>query len=155
MDYYIIKDNRRQGPYPLEQLKEYGLTRDTMVWREGLDGWTEAANVDELAGLAAAATPPPFGNAETGRTAAQRPPMPKTWLAESIIVTLLCCLPLGIVGIVYSTQVENNYLMGNYKIAEYKSRQARNMVLIGAGLTAAVAILYFAFMAVMALISIA
>ena len=25
---------------------------------------------------------------------------PKTWLVESILVTLFCCLPFGIVGIV-------------------------------------------------------
>ena len=30
---------------------------------------------------------------------------PKTWMAESILVTILCCLPFGIIGIVNAAKV--------------------------------------------------
>ena len=31
---------------------------------------------------------------------------PKNWLVESILVTLFCCLPLGIAGIINASKVE-------------------------------------------------
>lgn len=153
MDYYIIKDNRRQGPYSIEYLRETGLTQDTKVWREGLDGWTVAADVAELAEFALPAAPPPVDALQDSKAEATRPPMPKTWLAESIVVTLLCCIVFGVIAIVYSSQVESNYLQGNYEMAEYKSRQARNMVLWGIGIGAGVAVLYIGFIVMGALLS--
>ena len=153
MDYYIIKDNRRQGPYSIEYLRETGLTQDTKVWREGLDGWTVAADVAELAEFALPAAPPPVDAPQDSKAAATRPPMPKTWLAESIVVTLLCCIVFGVIAIVYSSQVESNYLQGNYEMAEYKSRQARNMVFWGIGIGAGVAVLYIGFIVMGALLS--
>lgn len=145
MDYYIITDNQRHGPYDIEQLKTIGLTRSTKVWREGLDEWTDAADVPELAALAAPDFTPPTDTAGRDYPKPIRPPMPKTWLVESIVVTLLCCLVFGIIAIVYSTQVESNYISGNYEMAEYKSRQARNMVLWAVGIWAAMAIIYLGF----------
>jgi len=35
----------------------------------------------------------------------QKPP--KSWLVESILVTLFCCLPFGIAGIVNASRVES------------------------------------------------
>ena len=35
------------------------------------------------------------------------PPRPKTWLIESILATLFCCLPFGIVGIVNAARVNS------------------------------------------------
>ena len=153
MEYYIVKDNRSQGPLSLEYLKENGLLPETRVWREGLDGWTAAKNVPELAEAIRNAAPPPVGPPDgTERAAQQKPPMPKTWLAESIIVTLLCCLPFGIVALIYSTQVESNYIMGNYDMAQMKSSQAKNMILWGIGCGAACVILYVVFLVSVALI---
>ena len=34
---------------------------------------------------------------------------PKTWLVESILVTLFCCLPFGVVAIVNSSKVESHF----------------------------------------------
>ena len=45
-------------------------------------------------------------------------PCPKTWLAESILSTIFCCVPFGIVGIVYAAQVSSNYHAGRYEEAE-------------------------------------
>lgn len=55
---------------------------------------------------------------------------PKTWLLESILATLLCCLPFGIVGIVYASRVESNWYAGNRDIALSSSRTARTWTLI-------------------------
>lgn len=49
---------------------------------------------------------------------------PKTWLAESILVTLFCCLPFGIVGIVNASKVSTFFAMGNYDMARQASANA-------------------------------
>src|SRR3546814_12888831 len=45
------------------------------------------------------------------------PARPKNWLVESILVTLFCCLPFGIVGIVYAASVHGKYDAGQYNEA--------------------------------------
>ena len=61
----------------------------------------------------------------------QQPPMepcPPTYLALSIIVTVLCCLPFGIVGIIKSSNVSKEYAAGNYAKAKDASKQASRMM---------------------------
>ncbi|MES2882212.1 MAG: CD225/dispanin family protein, partial [Bacteroidota bacterium] len=40
------------------------------------------------------------------------PQQPKNWLVESILVTIFCCLPFGIVGIVNAAQVNSKFAAG-------------------------------------------
>ena len=56
---------------------------------------------------------------------------PKTWLVESILVTLFCCLPFGIVGIIYATKIEEEYNSGKYQQALQHSIQAKKWTLLG------------------------
>ncbi len=146
MDYYVIRNNKRQGPFTIEQLQEAGLTRTTKVWREGLADWTNAADVKELAEMATADAPPPVTTPQEEANRREPQPMPKTWLAESILVTLLCCPPFGIAAIVFASQVESMYCLGNYEMAEHKSAQARKMVLWGFGLGLVLIVGYFGFL---------
>ena len=53
----------------------------------------------------------------------QRPP--KTWLVESILVTLFCCLPFGIAGIVNSSKVESRFYAGDIDGANQASSNAK------------------------------
>ena len=53
---------------------------------------------------------------------------PKNYLVESILATVLCCLPLGIVGIVYATQVNTKYDVGDYEGAIKASKDAKKWV---------------------------
>ena len=48
-----------------------------------------------------------------------------TYLAHSIIVTLLCCWPFGIVGIVYAAKVGTMQATGYYEEAAAASDKAR------------------------------
>lgn len=52
------------------------------------------------------------------------PVRPKNWLVESILATIFCCLPLGIVGIVFASQVNSKYDIGDYMGAEKASKDA-------------------------------
>lgn len=49
---------------------------------------------------------------------------PKTWMVESILVLIFCCLPFGIVGVVYASKVSGLYAAGHYAEAEQASLDA-------------------------------
>ena|ERR1700733_10300267 len=51
-------------------------------------------------------------------------PQPKNWLVESILVTIFCCLPFGIAGIVFASQVNSKYQSGDYAGALQASKDA-------------------------------
>lgn len=57
---------------------------------------------------------------------------PKNWLVESILVTLFCCLPLGIVGIINAAGVEGKFMRGDIAGAEKSAATAKQMVMISA-----------------------
>lgn len=52
------------------------------------------------------------------------PVRPKNWLVESILATIFCCLPLGIVGIVFASQVNSKFDAGDYQGALRASKDA-------------------------------
>lgn len=58
-------------------------------------------------------------------------PPPKNWLVESILVTLFCCLPFGIVGIINASSVNTKYAAGDYAGAQHASEQAGKWTKIG------------------------
>jgi hypothetical protein len=53
-------------------------------------------------------------------------PMPPTYLWQSIAVTILCCLPLGILAVIFATRVESRWQNGDYEGALHASKTARN-----------------------------
>ena len=55
----------------------------------------------------------------------QKPQRPNSYLALAIISTILCCLPTGIVSIIYATQVNSAYEDGNYDKALSASKNAK------------------------------
>jgi uncharacterized membrane protein (DUF485 family) len=61
-----------------------------------------------------------------------QPQRPANYLAVAIITTILCCLPAGIVSIVYSTKVNTEYDSGNYDAAERASRNAKTWAIVSA-----------------------
>jgi hypothetical protein len=68
---------------------------------------------------------------------------PKTWLVESILVTLFCCLPFGIVGIVNAANVESRFRTGDIAGAERASREAGRWTKIGFFVGLGFIVLYF------------
>ncbi len=56
--------------------------------------------------------------------------MPTTYLWQSIVVTLLCCLPFGIAGIVYANKVSDLYIMGRLEEAQNASRKAKTWTIV-------------------------
>lgn len=75
----------------------------------------------------------------------QQPKRPNNYLALAIISTILCCLPAGIVSIVYSTKVNSLYEDGKYDEAERASKNAKTWGLVSIGLAVVGLVLYFIF----------
>ena len=253
--YYIIDGSGKQsGPFPVENLRQHGITPQTYVWCEGMgDNWKKACEVAELAVLfapqpqsnttqpigqnppiqaGAATTPinpaasgantqwqPQQPQAQQPRTTwgqqqpgaqqpgawpqqpqqprawqpqqpgtwqqpqqpqqpaawqQQRPGMPAGWqqpqpgmpgqqgpvnpgfqnnpgpgmrkpdnyLVWTILSTVLCCIPVGAVGIYYSSQVDSAWNRGDYSGAMRNSENAKTYAIISACIGIVVGFIY-------------
>ena len=70
------------------------------------------------------------------------------YLVHAIVVTVLCCLPFGIVAIVYAAQVNGKLAAGDYDGALEASRKARTWCWVSFGVGLAFAFAYAAYMLV-------
>lgn len=59
------------------------------------------------------------------------PTVVPNYLVQAILVTLCCCLPLGIVSIIFATQVNTKLAVGDVAGAMESSRQAKLFAWIG------------------------
>jgi interferon-induced transmembrane protein len=62
------------------------------------------------------------------------PVKPDNNLVGAILSTLCCCLPFGIVSIVYAAQVNAKYSGGDYDGAEDSARKSRTWMWWGIGI---------------------
>lgn len=72
-------------------------------------------------------------------------PKPENYLVQSILITLCCCLPLGIVAIVFSAQVDSKWSAGDYAGAIEASENAKKWGWIAFGLGIAGIVLWLVF----------
>jgi len=71
-----------------------------------------------------------------------KPPRPDSYLALAIISTIICCLPLGIVSIIYATKVNSLYADGNYDEAIRASKNAKTWGLVSVGVAVVGLLIY-------------
>ena len=79
----------------------------------------------------------------------QRPPKPDNYLVWAILSTLFCCLPLGIVSIVYSSKVDGLYNAGDYAGAQNAADNAKKFAMWGAIAGIVGVVLYILFFVVL------
>lgn len=91
-----------------------------------------------------------FGTPAPAPTNSNQPP--KNWLLESILVSLFCCLPLGVVGVVNAMKVESRFYAGDIETAEKASEDAKKWTIIAA-ITGAVLGFIYGIIALIGLIS--
>ena len=64
MKYFIVENSKQSGPFSIYELKDKGITSETLVWGEGMTDWTPAWKVDELRAFLFntkdTSTPPPL-----------------------------------------------------------------------------------------------
>ena len=153
MEYWIVINDERIGPLTFEELKGYDLKADTPVWYAGLEDWIQADQVAELAELlnsegadieentedeatevvdaesVSESEPEP---AEPVMAVEEKPlrPCPPSYLVWAVLVVVLCCAPLGIPAIIYSSQVKTKYNKGDYSGARKASERAALWVIL-------------------------
>lgn len=151
MEYWIIVNEERVGPLTIEALKEYDLKADTPVWYVGLEDWIQANQVAELAELLNNEVTETDENFNTEATEIvetesvpeseqEQPvmavekktlrPCPPSYLVWAVLVIVLCCAPLGIPAIIYSSQVKTKYNNGDYSGARKASERAALWVIL-------------------------
>lgn len=57
---------------------------------------------------------------------------PDNYLVLAVLSTVLCCMPLGIVSIIKSSNVNKKWAMGDYEGAQKASRDAKKYAIYGA-----------------------
>ena len=146
--YFFTDGTNKFGPFTLDELKEKNISRETLVWFQELNDWKSAGEIPELSELFIY-TPPPLekelttknnSNMENQNFNQNQPP--KTWLLESILVTLFCCLPFGIVGIVNAAKVESRFYAGDIEGAKRASQEAGKWTKVSFWIGIAVGVIY-------------
>lgn len=136
--YWIIVDGNPQGPFSPEELAARSdFSASLPVWYNGLPDWTTVDRLAELAALLPAAVAPeepvmhqqprpePQPQSAWVRMPAQpAEPCPATNLGWNIAATLCCCLPAGIIGIIFSMQVQRRWMQGDIEGARKASDNA-------------------------------
>lgn len=149
MKYYIVENNQPVGPFEVDELVAKGVKATDLVWCEGMSQWTPASEVAEVIAQinatdgavppAASCQPPVFVQPQAPESPEsqyatqvkpEQMPMPNTWLVFSILVTLFCCVPLGLVAVVKAAKVETLWRNGQYEEAKWASDGARKWALI-------------------------
>jgi hypothetical protein len=160
VQYYYASYGQSVGPLSLEQLLKVNLQPQSLVWKSGLPEWVRAISLPELAVCFPGVNAPPPFSANTQQQAQQQyqapsyipestyapkfqarkdpndPSVidlgypPKTYLTESILLTLLggfiSCIGVvpGIVAIVYGSNSANFYKRGQFANANKASKDA-------------------------------
>ncbi|MCM1300360.1 MAG: CD225/dispanin family protein [Alistipes senegalensis] len=57
---------------------------------------------------------------------------PENCLVWAILSTVLCCLPFGIVSIVYASKVDSEWMVGHFDEAEDAAKKARTWAIVSA-----------------------
>lgn len=139
MQYWINHNGVQSGPVDADGIKELALTSRAYVWHPGLSDWVKITQVPELEGLFEVVDEPvtigqplqpqhsnPVQQPMSAQPVNAQPegtpePCPPTNLVWAIITTVLCCLPAGIVAIIYSLKVTNKYREGDIEGAKRAS----------------------------------
>lgn len=143
--YYIMIDGQQQGPFTKQEIINNSFSPESYIYSKSLGGWKKISEIPDF--YHKIDVPPTY--IPSPPTNIPSPPpnnptsQPKTWLLESILATLFCCLPLGIVGIVNAAKVETRYKAGDYAGAIEASENAKNWINWSLGVGIIVMIIYF------------
>ena len=151
--YFYMDGTHNLGPFTIDELRERRITRETKVWYQELGDWKPAGEAPELDDLFRFSPPPPPAPpspAPSSQATLSIPP--KNYLVESILVTLFCCLPFGIAGIVNASKVESMYYSGNHFGALDASNKAKKWTMAGFWTGLICGILYVIFLIVMSVV---
>ena len=123
--------SQSQQPFDASQ-QQYGSTQQSdgsFQSQQAYDASQQAYNpsgFDSQNNQGYAAAGNPFTNNGPGNIPPIKPDNNMVW---AILSTLCCCLPLGIVSIIYASRVNGYYYSGNYAAAQEAADKAKNWAL--------------------------
>lgn len=143
MEWYYAKNGQQNGPVSQEQLAEIfssgQISSGDLVWNDTMTDWVPIGTLPEFKSADSPApsesqpapeVPPAFEAAAAAPVAASANPTPSTetvptYLWQSIVCLVLCCLVGGIIALVYSTKVDPALQRGDVTAAREASKNAR------------------------------
>ena len=165
MNWFYAKNGSQQGPLSTEDLKSRVAMGEVgpndLAWREGMSDWMPVGQISEL--KVATATPasqetasmPPAASSPSSpyQSPAAAPPgqVIPNFLWQSIVVTILCCLPFGIVAIVQAAKVDGLKAAGDFAAAKATSDSAKKWCIISLVIGLVINLIVFALSATGAL----
>ena len=132
----IGADQQQYGPVSAEQIRQWiadgRANAQTLCSAEGSAEWKPLGSFPEFAD-SLRQQPPPHPPTLTHSLAAPGPaqgfgqPQPDVpnYLVQAILVTLCCCIPFGVVALVYAAQVKSKLGNGDINGAMAASKNAR------------------------------
>lgn len=146
-NWYWEQAGQKVGPMSQEAIRQMAasgkIAPTDLVWCQGMADWQRA----DMQSWYAIATGPPlpealspapaqqWGNLFKGEAYVESPP--PSLLGWSIFVLLCCCLPGGIIGIIYDSQAKSAFARGHYPEAHSAYETGKNW-LIGSAIAGVV-----------------
>ena len=140
---YIVigGDGKEYGPKAEVEVREWitegRLNAVSRIKEAGEDEWQALGDLSEFqdeSGLGVTTPPLLQAAGRTSNTHQQSSAPTPSYMAQAILVTLCCCMPLGIPAIVFASRVDGLVRMGNYSEAKACSDKAKMWCWIGFGL---------------------
>ncbi len=156
MSWYYSKNGTQFGPVAEEELSGKIASGEVsgadLIWQEGMTDWKPASQVPAFQGSAPMAPPP----VSTGNVSMAQPPAMATgqyqqipnYLWQSIVATVLCCMPFGVVGIVYAAKVDGLVARGDIAGAQAASKAAKTWTNVAVGIGLLFAVIWVVFAAI-------
>jgi len=156
MSWYYIQSGNQCGPVADEELAgkvRSGELRSTdLIWQEGMTDWMPVSQVPQFSGLGVSVSAPLTTNPTFAQPA---PPAVNpmsyqkipNYLWQSIAVTVLCCVPFGIVAIVFAAKVDGLVARGDLAGAQAASKSAKTWVNVSVGAWVVIFVIYMALFA--------
>jgi len=147
MTWFYSKNGQQLGPISDQELvnlsKNGGLSATDLVWKEGMPDWKPWREVSLLSSDPTPPNMPAIPQSFDGNVMVRQPsmyapaPLPPnipSYLWQSIVATVLCCMPFGVVAIVYAAKVDSLIAVGDYVGAQSASDSAKIWVVVSVGI---------------------
>jgi hypothetical protein len=157
MQWYYSKNSAQLGPVSLDELRAKiaagEVSGSDMAWREGMPDWRPISTLPELAVSAGVTVPAPMlggvvnspYSPPTAAPAQVSGMLIPNYLWQSIVVTILCCWPLGIPAIVYAAKVDGLKARGDIQGALSASTSAKTWCWVAVGSWGVLIVIYLIF----------
>ncbi len=129
----------------MQQIQNGGVMFCTKCGKENEANATHCVECGEAMTFAQPQATASAAQPQAAPAAPGQPAQIPNYLVQAILVTIFCCLPFGIVAIVFAAQVNGKLQTGDINGAMESSRKAKMWSWLGFGIGLAFAILYIVF----------